>query len=213
MAGSKVTIRGFVKEAHNGRPGKNRWIRDDIPTIIGRMTMDPWVTTSQLIDGRIMNLAEAKSKIEAVEQQLAMKPFVIAHTFERDGRKLHVAITERLRKKARKGRVWKSKQFLTAFKNAEYGFDLEHARSPGGYDGIFLLDRDYRPQNEMMRKVYKQYLDKNNSGVGEIAMVLGTSPENLLAVRLVSHHMRLLGVINRAEDADTLVLVDWNNTK
>jgi len=34
VAGNKVDICGFVKDASNGRLGKNHWIRDDIPTII-----------------------------------------------------------------------------------------------------------------------------------------------------------------------------------
>jgi hypothetical protein len=34
----------------------------------------------------------------------------------------------------------------------------------------------------------------------------------LLAVRLVSHHLRLLGVLWRGADKDTLVLVDYDDT-
>lgn len=160
-----------------------------------------------------MHLDEAKNKINAIEEQLAGQPFVIFYVFERNRRLLCVALTERLRKKAKKARVWKSPHFLTALKNAEYGFDEHHARSTGGADGIFLLDREHRPANEMMHKIFDQFLDKPGSGADEIAGELQFPRENLLAARLVSHHLRLLGVIAQKADADWLVLVDFDDTK
>jgi len=39
---------------------------------------------------------------------------------------------------------------LKALKNAAYGFDEKQARSRGGADGIFLLDRHFTPKNEMI---------------------------------------------------------------
>ena len=122
-------------------------------------------------------------------------------------------VTDRLRKQCKKGKVWKSKEMLTALKNASYGFDLNHARSPGGYDGIFLLTRDYKPKNEMMRKLFDRYLDKPDSGAEKISRIFGLQPEQLLPVRLVSHHMRLLGVLHQGPVFDYIVLVDYDDTK
>jgi hypothetical protein len=96
---------------------------------------------------------------------------VLLHTYDRDGQRLHLALTARLRKRAKK--VWCSPPFLTALKNAEYGFDDGRARSQGGADGIFLLDRTFRPANEMMRKMFDQYLDRPDKGTAEVAAGLG----------------------------------------
>ena len=63
-----------------------------------------------------MKLTEAKEAIEAVEHQLANNVFCEVCRFERDGKVLTVCITDRLKKQVKKGRVWKSKAFLTAFK-------------------------------------------------------------------------------------------------
>jgi hypothetical protein len=159
-----------------------------------------------------MDLAAAKRLISACEADLAASPFVVVHAFVRDGRTLEVALTERLRLACRRGRVWNKKPFLTAFKNASYGFDPRQGHSPGGSDGIFLLTRTHRPENAMMRKIYDRYLDHPERGAGAVASALGVSVDALLAVRLVSHHLRLLGVLWRGADKDTLVLVDYDDT-
>ena len=159
-----------------------------------------------------MNLEEAKAAVERVEADLPAHPLVVAHTFVRDDRKLHLALTERLRKRCRKGRVWKSRAFLTAFKNAEYGFNPDSAHSPGGADGIFLLTRDHTPPNAMMKKLFTQFLDRQGSGAEELAKALSTKLDALIPVRLVSHHMRLLGLLRRGETEDTLVLVDYDDS-
>ena len=160
-----------------------------------------------------MDLEEAKRAIEAVEDELQDEPVVAAHTFDRDGRSLHVALTDRLRRIARKGRVWKSKAMLSAFKNSAYGYDESQASSPGGYDGIFRLTRDHKPANAMMKKIFDRFLDRDGSGAKAIADFIGTPLESLIPVRVVSHHMRLLGVLYRGETEDTLVLVDYDDTK
>ena len=129
------------------------------------------------------------------------------------GRKLNLAITERLRRACKRGRVWKSNQFLTAFKNASYGFDIAKATSPRGHDGVFLVTREHRPRNQMMQRLFDQFLDKPGSGAEKIAAELGVTPQELHAVRLVSHRMRLLGVLRRGTDEDTLVLVDYDDAK
>lgn len=159
-----------------------------------------------------MKLEDASRVIEAAELHLANEPFVVAHTFERDGRKISVAITARFQRKCKKGRVWKTKAMLTAFKNAEYGFDPQKPNSAGGEDGIFLLSRDFRPRNEMMKKIFDQFLDKPESGAAELAGALGVPLAELKPVRLVSHHLRLLGVLCVTGE-DLLVLVDYDDTK
>jgi hypothetical protein len=160
-----------------------------------------------------MKLEEAKNLIEKIEEELKRETYVVLHTYERNDKKLHLALTERLKKKAKKARVWKTSAFLTALKNAEYGFDPDKARSVGGADGIFLLDRNYVPKNEMMRKLFDRFLDKPDSGVSSIAEKLGTTIDNLLPVRLVSHHLRLLGFLYPSSTGDWLVLVDFDDTK
>ena len=97
--------------------------------------------------------------------------------------------------------------FIT-LKNARYGFDENKARSSGGSDGLFLLDRDFEPPNEMMRKMFDRFIDKENSEATAIARKLDMPLKELLPVRLVSHHLRLLGVLARKEEADWLILVD-----
>ena len=159
-----------------------------------------------------MSLDELKALLTATEPELARSPFVVVQTFERDGRRLHVGVTERLRRLARRGRVWKTPAFLTALKNAAYGFDEAKARSLGGSDGIFLLDRSFTPKNEMMRKLFDRYLDRRGSSAEALANALDAPLARLLPVRVVSHHMRLLGVLNRSEASDTLVLVDYDDS-
>lgn len=160
-----------------------------------------------------MNLEEASQALESAERELRATGFVVAATFERDGRRLDVCITDSLRRSCRKGHAWLTKPFLTAFKNAEYGYDERRARSPGGADGMFEITRNHKPTNNMMKKLFDRYLDRPNSGVTEVVDQLGTAVDRLIPVRLVSHHMRLLGVLHRSDDRDVLVLVDYDDTK
>lgn len=102
---------------------------------------------------------------------------------------------------------------LATLKNAAYGYDEKQARSAGGRDGIFLMDRTFRPTNEMMHKIFNRFLDNPSSGAEELAAALHMPLQQLLPVRLVSHHMRLLGVLAREESADWLVLVDCDRSK
>jgi hypothetical protein len=143
-----------------------------------------------------MELQDLKDKVKAIEHQLVDQPFVELHAFDREGRVLRVALTERLRRAARKD-----------------GFDELRSRSPGGRDGIFVMDRTFRPANEMMAKLFDRFLDKPASGADELATALGVSLIDLIPVRLVSHHMRLLGVLARKEEADWLALVDCDRSE
>jgi hypothetical protein len=101
---------------------------------------------------------------------------------------------------------------LAALKNASWGFDPQKARSSGGSDGIFLIDRDFRPANSMMRKIFDRFLDNPDSDAMEIAESFGTGVSDLKAIHLVAHHLRLLGVLIEG-DEDWLVLVDCDRDK
>jgi hypothetical protein len=160
-----------------------------------------------------MNLDEAKQKVATITPHLASAPFVVFHTFTRNRRDLHLAFTDRFYRACRKGKVWQSPAFLTTLKNAEYGFDLQLARSRGGRDGLFLIDRSYTPHNAMMTKLFDRYLDVPERGAEQVARTLGTDVAQFHAARLVSHHLRLLGVLWQAVSADWLVLVDYDDTK
>lgn len=160
-----------------------------------------------------MTLEQARVAVDAVEDCLSNHVYAVAHTFERNGRRLNLAVTERLPNACRKGRIWKSKPFLTAFKNGERGFDPIRAHSPGGSDGIFVLTRNHRPANAMMTKIFTRFLDKPGSEAMDIIKGLGTTPDDVVPVRLVSHHMRLLGLLHKGDNEDTLVLVDYDDSK
>lgn len=155
-----------------------------------------------------MELSEVYSKLQQIEADLPLSAFSIFHSFCRNERLINVGITMRLKKRAIKEKVWKSKAMLKALKNAAYGFDEKQARSRGGADGIFLLDRHFTPKNEMMKKLFDGFLEQPNSGVMKIATALDIEPSVLLPVRVVSHHLRLLGVLYRADTEDWLILVD-----
>jgi len=160
-----------------------------------------------------LDLEEMKTRLTAIEPRLDEAPFIEAFVFQRDQRPLHVAITATFRKHSKKEGVWKSKEMFASLKNAAYGFDPNKARSVGGRDGIFLLDRNFRPPNPMMRKVFDHFLDKPSSGAKELAASLGVTLQQLLPVRLVSHHLRLLGVLAQQPHADLLVLVDCDRSE
>lgn len=98
-----------------------------------------------------MGLAEVKDRLKAIDDVRDEAPFVLFHTFSSGAPPLHLALTAHLRKHARKAGVWQSGEMLTTLKNAAYGFDERQARSVRGRDGVFLMDRDFRPANEMMR--------------------------------------------------------------
>lgn len=160
-----------------------------------------------------MDLDEARQRLSAAEASLETHAFVEIATFETNGRTLRLSVTERLRRSAKKGRVWKTPAFLTALKNAAHGFDEKRARSVGGADGIYLVDRSYRPKNEMMRKLFDRFLDRPELGARVIADALDADVAALVPVRLVSHHLRLLGVLHRAATVDRLVLIDYDDDK
>lgn len=160
-----------------------------------------------------MDLSLLKDKVKQFEKQMIDQPYVFFDTFERNQRKLQVAFTERFYRICKKARVWNTPAFLTALKNAQYGFDENHARSLGGSDGIFLLDRTFKPKNPMMMKIFDGYLNKPKSGIEKIMKEFDILLEQIRAVRLVSHHLRLLGIFIQKPEEDWLILVDYDDTK
>lgn len=59
----------------------------------------------------------------------------------------------------------------------------------------------------------QQFLDKPDPFVATLERELGSSSKVWVPVRLVSHHMRLLGVLDRPGGTDRLVLVDNDDEK
>lgn len=159
-----------------------------------------------------MDLADAKERLTEIEGVLDDAPFALFHTFETGQRPLHLAITPLLQKHAKKDRVWRSREMLATLKNAAYGYQERDARSASGRDGIFRVDRDFTPANAMMRKLFDRFLDHPGPAAGDIANALGVPVGDLLPVRLVSHHMRLLGVLAQRDDGDWLILVDCDGS-
>lgn len=102
---------------------------------------------------------------------------------------------------------------LTALKNAKYGFDQMTSRSHGESDGVFCVDRGYTPPNSMMKKLFGQFLDKPDSLVESLSDLFHKPVEEWVAVRLVSHHIRLLGFMVLENNRAHLVLVDYDNEK
>lgn len=160
-----------------------------------------------------MDLKEAKKKLSKCALILEHDELATFDTFETPHGILVVDVSARLRRACRKQGVWNSNAMLTAIKNCVYGYDPVERRSRGGADGIFLVDRDHQPANSMMRKIYDKFLDKPDSLIDTICESWKVQASDLLAVRVVSHHMRLLGVLAKGEGANHLILVDCDREK
>ncbi|MDC0718842.1 hypothetical protein [Nannocystis bainbridge] len=153
-------------------------------------------------------LAALRLALDAAAAQLQTDAFAELPPVERDGRTLRVVLTRRFFKLTRRARIWQAPALPITLKNARYGFDPTRARSLGGRDGVFLLDRSI--DNTMTRKLYGQFLDRPDSGAAEVAAFLSADLSELQAIRLVSHHLRLLGVLHRGPAVDSLVLVNFD---
>jgi hypothetical protein len=158
-------------------------------------------------------LQEMRKHLKSLQDELKSHTAVFFGQFERDGRVIDVFVTDALYKNARRENEWASGHMVSALRNAQYGFNLDESRSNGGRDGIFILDRDYSPENSMMRKIFDKFLDNPRSSATAVAEFLGTTKEQLVPVRLVHHHIRLLGVLARRAGEDLLVLVDLDKEK
>ncbi len=123
-------------------------------------------------------------------------------------RAFSVFLAQKLMKEARKSKVWKSKEFCITLRNIKYGLDPEQSKSKGGRDGIYLLDKGFRPYNEMQRRIFDRFTDKPDSDYMAITEQLNLDRDKTVAVRVVSHHMRIVGIYHKGKTEDTLVLVD-----
>jgi len=183
--------------------------------------MGRWLTLDEACDSILaaiqygptfdrITLRTLKAHVTRIEPALPLSPCTeLLHT-PTDDRILHVCLTAQLKTRCRRGRVWKSVPFLTALKNTAYGLRPERTRSRGGADGIFRLDRSFHPPTSMMKKVFDRFLDRPDGEA--LAAHLNTRPDALSAIRVVSHHMRLLGV-HVSGRHDWIVLVDYDNEK
>lgn len=159
-----------------------------------------------------MDLSALKARVTSIEELFESDIAVELCHFDTPHGKLVLSLTERLRHSCRKGKVWKSNAMLTALKNTQYGFDRTRTRSRGGADGVFLLDRTFEPRNEMMRKIFDRFLDKPDPLVAQLSARFAVAAEEFVPVRVVSHHLRLLGVLIEREEAAQLVLVDFDDS-
>lgn len=155
-----------------------------------------------------MQIENIKSRLSALEDELAESLLVSYEDFEVNGKSFKVYLSRSLRKRARKARVWKTNEFCITLRNVKYGLDPDSAKSKGGRDGVYLLDRDFKPANEMQKRIFDQFIDKQNSDYATIVDALKLSHERIRAVRVVSHHMRLLGICHTGKEEDILVIVD-----
>ena len=64
----------------------------------------------------------------------------------------------------------------------------------------------------MMKKIFN-FLDKPDPLVAKIGKHFDSSVENWIPVRLVSHNLRLLGIILNTKKGAQLVLVDYDKDK
>ncbi len=158
-----------------------------------------------------MNLEEIKQLVR--EKETDNKILVEFLTTKNNEREQITYFTSILKKNCKKGKVWKSKEFFITLKNLKYGIDYTNFRSKGGKDGIFIIDRNYRPRNNMQKKIFNQFIDKENSGIEQILNELNIPKTEINAVRIVSHHMRLLGIHYEKDNQDIIILVDYDNTK
>lgn len=155
-----------------------------------------------------MKLEEIAEHLSAAQQQLEGRSFVPCLTMTRDGKTVTVGITARFLKAVRQAGFDRSPRLYSALRNAGYGLDRARPRSRAGRDGVYLLDRSFRPVNEMMAKIYDRYLDRDGSGASGVAKALGVALTDLQAVRVVAHGIRLIGVRCETDGTERIVLVD-----
>jgi len=161
-----------------------------------------------------MDITEMAHRLAQVEEHFGSASVVLLDEFETSHGKLRVYLTDRLRRNCQKGRVWATHEMIATLKNVSYGFDRNAPRSRGGVDGIFRVDRRFKPANSMMKKLFARFIDKPDPLIPQLVQLFGTSPDTWTAVRVVSHHMRLLGVFDNGNlGVGCLVLVDYDDEK
>jgi hypothetical protein len=163
----------------------------------------------------MFTISELKLKLKELGKRIFK--YGIALLAHNETNKTWVYITEDFVKKCKKGKVWNTPGMLSTLQNCWYGVDVTKMKSPGGKDGIFMINREYKPKNEMQRKIFDQFIDKEGSMFNNACLYFEKDPKDAIAVRIVSHHMRLLGILFRHENNDIfsnhIVLVDYDNSK
>ena len=160
-----------------------------------------------------MEIEEAKRRLESCEHILDKEVIVEFAFFDSDEKKLQLYLTQQLKRNCKKKKIWKSKAFFITLKNVKYGIDPVNFKSKGGKDGVFIIDRNFSPRNMMQKKIFDQYIDKETSDFNYVVEMMKFSLKKVNAIRVVSHHMRLLGIHQRVNNIDKVVLVDYDDTK
>ncbi len=154
-----------------------------------------------------MELADMQQLLAQIEPELPNHIWSLLATFERGDRAVHLALTNRLKRRAEEEGIWKSGDFCATLRNAATGLQDRQTGAPPE-DGIFLLDRATAPGNEIASKLSDELLDWVGSHASEIAQSLEAQANALLPVLLVSRRLWLVGVLSRRKRDDWLVLVD-----
>lgn len=155
-----------------------------------------------------LQIEDVKSRLAVLESDLTASLLVHYEDFTVNQRSYRVYLCQKLMKQARKNRVWKSKEFCITLRNVKYGLEQDSARSRGGRDGIYLLDQNFKPYNDMQRRIFDQFINNPASDFIAITKELDLSTAHIKAVRVVSHHMRIVGIYHTGVETDTLALVD-----
>ena len=160
-----------------------------------------------------ISLEELKKYLVELQSQLTTTDLVLLDTYVVNQKIHNLYLSDLFCRNCLKGKVWLSNEFLITLKNAKYGIEEERLRSKGGKDGIFLLDRKFKPQNAMQTKIFNKFIDSPNSKFLDYAKAFPFTPEETRAIRIVSHHMRLLGLLFQKNEEYCILLVDYDNTK
>ena len=99
--------------------------------------------------------------------------------------------------------------------NVEYNFSWRNQDTGNYFHSINQDGQKRRPSLvcRRLQELFDRFLDKARGGAKKLAAALAVTLADLLPVRLVSHHMQLLGVLARKDDTDWLVLVDCDRSE
>ncbi len=164
--------------------------------------------------GRFEELSALGERQCGAPDPLEPQPFCQVEDAGGGQRTLRVFLSRHFLRAVVKGRLQRSALLWKALLNVRYGYEPARGNSPGGRDGIFRVTSDFRPANEMQRKLYDGYLERPE-GREELRRFISNVDE-AHGVRVVSHGLRLLGFVEVPRDgsaAMTLVLVDVDVNK
>ncbi|MEI7492599.1 MAG: hypothetical protein WCK92_14455 [Bacteroidota bacterium] len=160
-----------------------------------------------------LKLDELKLRVKVIAEELESNEISKVDEFIVNGFSYKLYFTKTFFRNCKKNKIWNTPGFLTALKNTKYGFNRETPRSIGGKDGIFVLDRYHKPKNSMQHKIFDRLIDNPDSKLKFYLRSLGLPITNTIAIRIVSHHLRLLGILVEKDSIYNLVLLDCDNEK